>query len=133
MRSALLKTILIQNRIAFTKAYRMYISNKFDKADICAVWRVDKNSIAFETSSARGVAQTCDDIHKVIRKSVGQSILTVFGLPTDEKIPMVFLLPFPSLFFTLGFKKAYQFIKEWKGDSSVGEIIVVEYKNLPIK
>jgi hypothetical protein len=45
----------------------------------------------------------------------------------DTLIPLIKLIVTPSAYKVLGRKKTWQFIKDWRGDSKVGDMVVVKY------
>jgi hypothetical protein len=131
MTITLFKILRNKARIFITKSYSSYIDKKFFNTDVCAVWCINKNNIAFETPSAFGLVPCSNIVSKTIRKQVGQSIITIVGIPKDNNIPTVLLLPFPSLLWCLGLKLTYKFLKDWKGKSFIGDVSVVQYLIYP--
>ena len=71
-------------------------------------------------------------IGKQLRALCGQHILMRFGLPLNEgKTPVVILIPdVISLARYLGKLYTYQLLFNWKGESKVGEAVVVRYSIL---
>jgi len=71
-------------------------------------------------------------IGKQIRALCGQHILMRFGLPLkEEKIPVLILIPdIISLVRYLGKLHTYQLLFNWRGESKVGEAVVVRYSLL---
>lgn len=133
MKFPFLMTLLNKVRLKTIKAYSVYIDSKFENTDVCTVWPVDKNNIAFESPLTKGVVPYNDFTCHVIRKMIGQNILSVVGPPKDKNIPTVLLLPMPALLLQLGPKLFFQFIKDWKGTSYIGEVPVVQYLFNPLE
>lgn len=98
------------------------------QADVCGIWAVD-NIIYWETSHTNGRLDSNQPIEFLVRKQVGQNLLTLAGIPQEkEDIPTVYLAPFLSLIKVIGLKRYLKLIKEWPGKSMAMDIEVVRYK-----
>jgi hypothetical protein len=98
------------------------------QADVCAIWATDEG-IYWETSYTNGIANKDSPSEFMIRKLVGQNMLSLAGVPREEKdIPIVYLVVFPSLFKFVGFSKSKKILKEWPGKSMAFNREVVKYK-----
>lgn len=62
-----------------------------------------------------------------IRQSLGQAVLTKYGMSLRKDPMNLILVPMFSLVKGLGLKNYIKFIKDWRGQSKVGEDIVVNY------
>ena len=109
-----------------TKLLKEYVVIKYgSKSDICVVTGGPEKTLSFQTSQVDGLIPV--EQARRIRQLVGQNVLTVCGLPTEEETPPnIVLVLTPSAIKVLGYTTAY-FIKEWPGDSKVGEITAVTY------
>ena len=104
-----------------------------NRAEVCTV-TADDGYIYFKTSKTEGsigIKFDAGDICVAIRKQCGDNALMIHGLPKPNQSPhIVVLLPTPSLFAKLGVSDFFAFIKEWKGNSVVGDLEVVRYINI---
>jgi len=103
------------------------------ESDVCCVWGVENNegntSMAWETSTTRGMIDDNKQAHLLLRKLVGQNILQLYGVPANgREAPVVYLLPLPSLIKTIGITKLIKLVKSWPGNSIAMETEVVKYK-----
>jgi hypothetical protein len=120
----------IKNKIIFS--YRDYVVFKHgDKSDICVLSGTTEDNaprIRFDTTHTEGVI-ALDSIAK-LRRSVGENVLRINGLPANETLtPYVYLLPTLSAIKTMGLITLIKYYKdEWWGDSKVGDVVVVKYR-----
>jgi len=98
------------------------------QSDLCAIWAVD-GQVMWETSHTNGRLCLDQPIELLIRKLVGQNLLTLAGLPQEEEdIPVIYLAPFPSLINLIGLKRYIKLVKEWPGRSMARDVEVIRYK-----
>ena len=114
-----------------TKALSSFTKAKYgNKSTVCKVW-TNKDKIVFSIIDGPGGEVKIDNNScGIIRKHAGTWALNVYGPPYPNKIndvPNIVLLPSYSLLKTLGLIKFYKFIRDWKGESMSGEIVVVRY------
>jgi len=111
------------------KTYRSAVKASYGvQSDVCAVWAVD-DAIYWETTHTNGTLAKDQPLEILIRKLVGQNLLTLAGIPKEkEDIPTVFLAPFPSLIKAIGISRFNKLTKEWPGKSMALDIEVVRYK-----
>jgi len=111
------------------KFLRNYIKNKHNNmGDVCAVWAKD-NVVYWETSHTRGILSPHTQLEFSIRKLVGQNILHLFGIPqSEEDIPVIYLVVFPSVIKLTSWKKFFSIIKQWPGASIAAKVEVVKYR-----
>jgi len=127
------KAVRLNARKTLTKLLRESIkSSKGIQCDVCAVWVAERQGellVHWETSHTNGVFGKKDPIELMIRKQAGQNLLTLAGIPKEkEDIPILYLLPFPSLIKFLGLKRYLKLIKQWPGKSMAMDIEVVQYR-----
>jgi hypothetical protein len=97
------------------------------KTKVCAVWACN-GLVHWTIDEIKSVVDPKEPIEILIRKLTGQFILMRYGILPEEKIPTVFLIPFPSLVGLIGYKKYFKFIKEWTGQSIAADKEAVRYK-----
>lgn len=123
------KTARINLRKSILKTYRTTVKVAFGvQADVCGIWATD-GVIFWETTHTNGTMSPDQPLELLIRKLVGQNLLTLAGIPKEESdIPIVFLAPFPSLIEVIGPKRFLKLLKEWPGKSEAMGFEVVRYR-----
>lgn len=123
------KSTYIKLRKLLIKSFRDTIKLSYGiQADVCAIWAVE-DIVYWETTHTNGMLSPNQPIELLVRKQVGQNMLTLAGIPTDKKdIPIVYLAPFPSLIKAIGLKRYLKLIKEWPGKSMAMDVEVVYYR-----
>ena len=95
------------------------------KSCVCVIEESD-GKLYFSTKHTQGLCSVSEA--KRIRAQVGQNILMRWGIPQgEEDVPYVRLVILPSAVKLLGFKDALNFVRDWRGDSRVGELVVIRY------
>ena len=125
-----LKVILNGWRKKVINFARVYAENKPGMySDICAVWG-HKGVLYWETGLSAGTLYPGQKMETIIRRLVGQNILHRIGVPrTEEEIPIIYLIVFPSVIKVFGFRKFFSLIKQWRGCSTIMDgKVVIKYK-----
>jgi hypothetical protein len=124
-----IKSIFRKMREATVRFIESYVLETHGpKAKVCFLW-ADENDICFSMNKVSGRYTKDNRMVSFLRKLCGENALMTFGLPLPEqKLPCVYLFVFPSLFRMFGIRKTIDFISNWKGNSKVGSLTVVEYK-----
>ena len=128
-----LKTILLGYRKKIINFARIHVQSKpGDHNDICAVFGYE-GRLHWETTNTGGVLYPGQKIETMIRGLVGQNTLHIIGVPqTEEEIPVIYLIVFPSIIKIFGFRKFFSLIKQWRGCSTIMDgKVVVKYKLFP--
>jgi len=123
------KATRLRARKSVIKSFRNTVKTMHGiQADVCAIWAVE-DTIYWETSHTNGRLQSNQPIELLVRKQVGQNLITLAGIPKEEEdIPIVYLAPFPSLIKAIGLKRYIELIKEWPGRSMALDTEVVRYR-----
>jgi len=107
----------------FLKQYATQTYNT--RSDICVITGAPDKTLSFQTSLTEGLVPVKEA--EKIRGDIGANLLSRYGLPrSEDEIPVVLLLLTPTAVMTLG-KDSKKFIKEWTGESKVGDLTVVKY------
>jgi hypothetical protein len=124
-----IKSIFRKIREATARFIESYVLETHgEKAKVCFLWG-DNNDVCFSMNRINGRYSKEHPMINFIRKLCGENTLVSFGLPLlGRKLPCVYLFVFPSLLGVLGLKKTRKLIKNWRGNSMVGSLTVVEYK-----
>jgi len=129
MITTLFKIIRLKCLNAYRNIYKSYIRDKYNvTGDICFIYGIDKKELYYMTDTTQGICMVSDKAGTYIRKVCGANKLNEYGVPQQDQLtPQLVLVPTWSMFRTLGFKKFFRFLKDWKGNSQVGDIIVIKY------
>lgn len=129
----LIRFIRLQILGVITGWLKRYTVYKYGtKSDICIVTGFKegkKKLLSFQTSNTGGLIKF-DKKDKAgrVRRFVGENVLTIFGPPEDgEAPPNVVLFLSPSAINTIGLVNAIKFSKDWKGNSKIGDLVVITY------
>jgi hypothetical protein len=127
----LIKMLVSWLKLVLARGSRAYIKTKYGpKSDVCIVAGYPGKMIGLYTSQTTKVLRPDQSDH--IRRVVGESIFRMYGLPAaGASVPRVVLVITLSAMRVLGFRRAWKLIREWRGDSKVGEVRVIEYSLLP--
>ena len=125
------EVLLTKFRANLSNFSREMIRKKHNvRSDVCFVFSTEKGKVTFNTESTHGVI----DSNKidVIRRMVGENVLSTYGLPTKEdQIPVIHLIITPSFIFEVGLEKTIEFYNNWEGNSTVKiekeDVIVIKY------
>lgn len=112
--------------------YKQYVRDRYDvTGDVCLVYSHDGEGLFYLTDTHQGVIAISDQACKYIRKVCGENKLVEYGIPQPDKItPQLVLVPTLSMLKVLGLRRFIQFLRDWKGDSKVGDITVIKYSVL---
>ncbi len=129
----MLQTLFRLSRVKILNTYRdlcrSYVRDRYNvTGDVCFVYSHDGENLFYMTDTTQGVCAPSDDSCRYIRKLCAENKLTEYGLPQPDQItPQLVLAPTLSMLKLLGPKRFFQFLRDWRGDSSVGDIVVMKY------
>ena len=109
--------------------FKQYVRDKYNiTGDICFVYSHNNEDLFYMTDTTQGICKPSADSCRYIRQVCGANKLNEYGIPLPEQItPQLVLVPTFSMIKVLGIKRFFKFCKDWKGDSSVGDIVVLKY------
>jgi hypothetical protein len=112
--------------------YKAYIRDKYNiLGDICFIYSHDHKNLLYMTDTHRGVCAVSDKTCEYIRRICGENKLMEYGIPQpDQIIPQLVLVPTPSMFIALGPIRFIKFLRDWPGNSKVGDVTVIKYSVL---
>jgi hypothetical protein len=107
---------------------REYIKKQYGwKAKICSL-KLEEDRIVYDIDGAYAVTELSLEAIRKMRSVCGQTILTKYGLPMKQEEPHTLaLLMSPSLIKRLGIMGCIKLYNDWKGDSKVGDLVVIKY------
>lgn len=129
----LIKFIRLQILSVITGVLKRYTVYKYgNKSDICIITGYKQNKekvLSFQTSNTGGlIAFDKKEKSRRLRRFVGENILTIFGPPEENEIaPNIVLYMSPSAIATIGLFNSIKFCRDWKGNSKLGDHIVITY------
>lgn len=126
------KMFLYNGRTQIARKLYEYMQYRFGKkADVCVVAADNDGNVIFSTSAINGIEDSKIDgekLCKLIRVKCGQQLLNTYGLtPPGKEMPVLAILPTPSLLRAIGFANFVKLIRAWPGESKVGDAVVVKY------
>lgn len=123
----LIKVLGSRLKAVMARASRAYVRAKYGpKSDVCIVAGYPGGMVGFYTSLTSQIIP-CEIAHS-IRRTVGDNILRIHGLPlSGAPVPHITLILTPPAMWRLGAKGTWRFLRDWRGDSKVGELVVVKY------
>jgi hypothetical protein len=113
----------------YRNSWKSYIRHKYGvKADICFIYSHNYKELFYMTDTHQGTCAVSYNACKYIRKECGENKLMQYGIPeSEDKTPYLVLIPTLSMLQAMGPLKFGTFLKDWPGDSKVGETIVMKY------
>ena len=116
----------------FTSIFKRFVVYKYgNKSDICVLTGFKENKeklLSFQTSHTGGIIKfDKEELASAARRYVGQNALTLYGLPDGGPVPNIVLYIAPSAITTIGLFNCIKFMRDWRGESKVGDIVVVTY------
>lgn len=132
MFNTLSKIVRLKGLNLYRDLYRHYVRDKYNVVgDVCLVYSHDGEGLFYLTDTHQGIIAPSNQACRHIRKVCGENKLLEYGIPQpDEIIPQLVLVPTFSMLKVLGLKKFIRFLRDWTGDSKVGDLTVIKYSVL---